>query len=401
MSLVTGIQSLDDLELENKKVLLRTDLDAPLSKAGDILDDTRIVQTVATIQKLQQRGALVIVASRFGEFRGEAKGEPVSIEPAAARLSELTKSEVFLPDGCLGDSVKKVLSGLRSNQLCVLENLAREADRGPGAEAFARQLASFVDAFVCDTLRPLGIESATTTILPRILEFKAAGPALLQELQAIARIQSGIDPPRLVIWGGNSLSARIDLLDTLAEPAEKVFLVGVAANTMLRALGRPMGKSVIEDSYLAGARSLAERLGDRLVLPSDFRVAETPRASEGRVARSGQLALAEMALDLGPESCATLATLLARAGTAIWCGTVGFHKSEPFAHGTRILCKAMAESSAFTVVTGDDSVAAALTVGAKSLPSIDCLTFGGEAALTLLKENNLSGLEALRGAPHE
>lgn len=402
MSLVAGIQSLDDLDLENQRVLLRTDLDAPLSKSGQLLDDSRIHQAVPTIKKLQEKGALVMVASRFGEFRGKRdKGEAPSIEPAAARLSELADCDVFLPDGCSGDSVKKVLSSLRPSQICVLENLAREADLGSGAEAFARQLTQYADAFVCDAIRPLGVPSATTTIMPRIMEFKAAGPTMLRELQAISRIRSGIDRPRLVIWGGNTLSARVDVLDALADSADQVFFVGVAANTMLRALGKPMGRSVLEDTYLAGARTLAERLGKKLVLPADFVVAESPRSQTTTFVRAGKIGGNEMALDLGPEARAQVAELARGAGTIVWSGTAGFHKTAQFSEGTRFLCETLGTSSAFTMVTGDDSVAAALSVGQEWVSSIDCLTFGGDAALSLLKENKLLGLEALRGATHE
>jgi phosphoglycerate kinase len=401
MSLLENIQSLDDLELMNKKVLLRTDLDSPLLRGGKLGSDVRIRAAAPTISELQKRGALVIVASRFGEFRGTQHAEPPSIEPAAALLSEVLETEVFLPDGCVGDSVKKVLTGLRNNQVCVLENLALEADRGAGAEAFARHLASYVDIFVSDSVRTLSGESATTTILPRLVDFRAVGPTGMRELAAISRIRSGIDRPRLVIWGGNGLSSRLDVLDALSAHADQVYFVGVAANTMLRALGKNLGRSAVEEEYLAGARSLAERLGRRLILPVDVVAAESPRSENATNRVIDALGNTEMALDLGPRSSAQLAELCQRAETVVWCGTAGFFKAPQFAGGTKTICEALAKSSAFTMVTGDDSVAAAHTVGQEWIDQIDCLTLGGDAALSLLKDNKLPGLEALRGTTHE
>jgi phosphoglycerate kinase len=401
MVLTTGIQTLDDLDLENQTVFLRTDLDAPLTRSGEIIDDARIQDVVPTIQKLKELGARIVVASRFGELsRGSEKkrGEaPPSIEAAAARLGELCGCEVLLPDGCTGESVKKVLLELRGTQIAVLENLATDDDQGPGAEAFARQLLEYVDVYVADSVRALEGESATTTILPRLMEFRAASPRVMRELSTVSRIQSGIDPPRFIIWGGNTLSGRLDLLHTLAGDSARVMLVGVAGNTMLRALGTPVGKSAVEEGYLAGARTLAERLGNRLLLPQDVMVAPSPKATTGSVRSAKQIHPDEMALDIGPETIATITAEAARAGTAIFCGTAGFHKAEPFAHGTRGITLALARSSAFTLVAGDDSVAAARATCADQLDSIDCVARGGPATLALLNETKLPGLSALRG----
>src|SRR5690606_25597134 len=195
--------------------------------------------------------------------------------------SELLECEVLLPDGCVGDSLKKVLLDLKSNQICVLENLLNEEHEGQSAEAFARKLNEYVDAYVGDSMRALAQGGATVIDLPSLVEFSAAGPQLLRELQAIARIRSGIDTPRVIIWGGNSLSNRVDLLKRLAQHAQYVVLVGVAGNTMLHALHGPLGTSKVEEEYLAGARTLFEQLGDKLILPTDLVCAASPKAAAG------------------------------------------------------------------------------------------------------------------------
>lgn len=399
MSLTDGIQSLADLELENQTVFLRTDLDSPLTKGGELADDQRIADVVPTIQKLHELGARIVVGTRFGEVSkaNTKRSEAVSVEPAAARLGELCGCDVLLPDACTGDAVKKVLLDMKEGQICVLENLAGDDDRGPQAEAFARQLESYVDVYVADAIRAFEGESATTTILPRLLEFRAASPRVMKELQAAARIRSRIDPPRLLIWGGNSLSGRLDLLHQLAGDDARVILVGVAANTMLRAEGGAVGRSTVEEDYLAGARTLREKLGSRLLLPKDFVTAPGLKASEGQIRQAGRVPESEMALDIGPETIALIEAEAKRAGTLVWCGTVGFHKAEPFAKGTEKLIETLAKTPAFTVVAGDDSVAAARATGGELLDAIDCVARGGSATLALLNEKKLPGLLALRG----
>lgn len=404
---LTGIATLEDVDLSNQRVFVRTDLDAPLSKTGEVLDDWRIRAATPTLKKLLASGARVIVASRFGEFRRQP-GEGVmgekapSIEPAAARLTELLGVDVLLPDGCTGDSVKKVLIGLKEGQLCVLENLCREEDTGPGQEAFARQLMEYCDMYVADSIRSLALESATTTILPRLLETRLAGPGLMRELLGVQRIAENADPPRLVIWGGSTLSGRIDLLYKLLDSSWKVALVGVPANTMLAATrNASLGRSVVERPYLAGARTLQQKAGDKLVLPLDHVVAGGPKSPDAEVVSAGQVPEDRMALDVGPETRRKLAELIRSAGSVLWCGTVGFHKGEPFAAGSAALAKQLAEATAFTLVLGEDSVAAARAVAPESIEEIDCVANGGDATLALLSDNKLPGLEALRGHFHE
>ncbi|HSC89033.1 MAG TPA: phosphoglycerate kinase [Polyangiaceae bacterium] len=401
MSLLAGIGTLDDLDLSNQRVFVRLDLDVPLAKSGEAVDDARLQAALPTLRKLLDSGARVVVGARFGELRTGQGGLPMdqapSIEPVGARLAELLGVEVFLPDGCSGDSVKRVITNLRERQLCLLENLASDEDAGSGAEAFARVLFEQFDMYVGDAPRALSFESATTTILPRLFERRVMGELLRRELAGLVHFKSGGARRRLFIWGGSSLSERLPLLHKLLGPTDRVYLVGVAANTMARALGGTTGRSTVEETYLAGARTLADQLGDRLLLPSDYAVADSVKATESRVAPAGQLRPDDLALDLGPNSRDALAAEIAAAPAVLWCGAAGFHRNEAFAAGTRAIARALAETSAFTLVAGDDSVAAVQAVGAEFLPGIDLVSAGGQSSLALLSDNKLPGLEALRG----
>lgn len=405
MSLLTDISSLEDLDLENQRVFVRADLDAPFDKSGAITDDTRIVQAVPTIRELLRAGARVVVGSRFGEAKSGpgtlSQDKAPSIEAAAHKLAEHLEADVLLPDGCTGDSVRKVISSLREGQVCVLENLASDDDVGSGAEAFARTLFEFVDMYVGDAPRLLGFESATTTILPRLFERRVAGRQMRRELEAIAHVRSNADRPRLFIWGGNSLTERLPLLQRLLAPGDRVFFVGVPANTLVRARGGATGRSTIEENYLAGARTLLDQLDGRCLLPEDFAVGESPKAVVPTVARAGEIGPLDMALDLGPASRASLAEHIAEARSVIWCGNVGFHRNPAFQAGTRALLEALAATSAFTLVAGEDSVAAAQALGEDLKDRIGHVSMGGPATLSLLAESKLIGLEALRGMSHD
>lgn len=392
--------SLAEADLDNQRVIVRTDLDAPLDDDGNILDASRIEAAVPTIRALLDAGARVLVTSRFGEF-GAAPGSGVegdsapSLEPAASKLAELLGVEVLLPDSCTGDSMRRVVQRMKGTQVCVLENLCREGDAGPQREALARRLMSFADVFVADSLRALAIESATTTILPRLLPTRLAGPGLLSELSAAERVRARADAPRLVVFGAPDLEAKLPLLKGLLAEGDEVFFAGVAANTLLAGLGGNLGRSKRDDGYLAGARTLAAQLGRRLLLPTDFVAAKGARSGSPRVVPARDIPEDLMALDLGPESQRALAEAVSRAGNIVWLGPLGVHQVPEYRAGTRALVDAIAAADVFTLAAGDDSVAAARTCAPELLGSIDCVSSGGDATLALLNGNKLPGLEAL------
>jgi phosphoglycerate kinase len=399
--MLSGIAKLEDLGLENQRVFVRANLDASAHKSEPGFDPWLVDRLLPTLTFLAEKGAKIVVGSRFGDVRDAANEGPSekapSIEPVAALLAERGKLEVLVPDSATSDSVRKVVESLRPGRIGVLENLAREDDTGPGAPAFARYLASQFDAYVSDSLRALGPSSATGTVLPKLMEKKAPGLALEAELLRFARLRSQVDQPRLLIWGGNSLATRWLELETLLPSADKLFLVGVPANTMLAALGHNLGSSRVEADFLAAARTLHEKLGSRLLLPTDAIVGISPRSKDSEARAVSALREKDVVLDLGPASQDHLAQEIASAGAVIWCGAAGLYHNPVFSNGTRRLVSEIGASRAFTLVVGDDSVASARAVTASVPAEMDCLSDGGPSALALLAGKKLPGLDALRG----
>jgi len=399
--MLSGIEKLEELELENQRVFVRANLDSAQNKSDLSPDPWLVDRLLPTLALLAEKGARVILGSRLGDARNSASAGPdesaPSIEPIAAMLAERGKLEVMVPDSATSDAVRKVVEGLRPGRICVLENLSREEDGGENASTFARYLAGQIDAFVADSLRALGPVTATGTLLPRLIEKKAPGLALEAELAAFARLRSQVDHPRLLIWGGNSLAARLDELETLLPSADKVVLVGVPANTMLAALGHDLGASRVETEFLAAARTLHAKLGSRLILPTDAIVGPSPRAKESEARNLSALREKDIVLDLGPATQDRIAREIESARAVIWCGAAGLYHNPVFAQGTRRLVSELGAARAFTVVVGDDSVASARAVAASAAAAIDCVSDGGPSALALLAGKKLPGLDALRG----
>ncbi|MCH2110696.1 MAG: phosphoglycerate kinase, partial [Polyangiaceae bacterium] len=371
------------------------------------------------IRPLLGRGAKLIVASRLGESAsspgslgpGRNKKAP-SILDTAELLSRELGCDVFVPDECTGDATKKIISGLKDNQICLLENLALADDTGQRAEAFARELLPYCDIFLGDSIRAFALDSATTTRLPSLVENRFASDRVIDELRSIARVLNVLSPPLLVIWGGNQMKQGVEVIRDFARSAETIAVGGLPANTLLKAKGAQLGLSAVEENFEAGARTTLEQWGDKLLLPEDFIGAASIRAAQQEVFSAERIPGDRMALDLGPRSIEALQKKVNSAGTVLWIGSVGFSRSEHFRRGTNAILEAMSASSAFTMVAGNDSVAAALAYrepqetqsndGSGNQPTtIDCIAAGGKATLSLLRQSKLPGLEALRGNSDE
>ena len=391
-----SIRSIDDLEVEGRRVFVRVDFNVPLS-GGEVADDARIRAALPTLSRLLERGAKLIVASHLGRPKGKLKPE-LSLEPIALRLAELLGvDEVVLPDDCIGDGARKVVADLREGGVVLLENLRFHQGEEQNDPVFARELAALGEVYVNDAFGAAHRAHASVSALPALMEERAAGLLMQAELSALGRIQE--DPPRpyYAVLGGAKVSDKIAVIEALMKRIDGLFIGGAMANTFLAAKGHALGRSLVEEDKLPLARTLlqkAESAGIEVHLPVDLRVADSTSATSGEVVGKDDVTSDVMALDVGPATVARYAEVLARAGCVFWNGPMGLFENEAFSEGTFGVARAIAASPAFSVVGGGDSVAAVNRAGLAS--SFGHVSTGGGASLEFLEGRRLPGVEALR-----
>ena len=399
MSMLDGIKSIDDLPLQNKRVFIRVDFNVPLDKAsGRITDDERIQASLPTIKKAIASGARVILASHLGRPKGE-RAPKYSLEPAAARLSELIGQDVTLPDDCIGDAPKKVVGDLRPGQVCLLENLRFHPQEEKNDEAFAKELASLCDVYVNDAFGSSHRAHASVHGLARLIKDRGMGYLLKNEIQALDRVVSSPARPFVAILGGAKVTDKIAVIEALLSKCDALCIGGAMANTLLAAQGMDMKKLLYEADWLAKGRTLLETAkskGVDLVLPTDVVTGTGIDATSGTTVKANAVPDGEMALDIGPETVQAFAQRVATAKTVFWNGPMGLFENKAFAAGTNGIAQAVADSSGFTVVGGGDSVAAVKAAGDAVLKKIGFISTGGGASLELVEGKKLPGVEALR-----
>jgi phosphoglycerate kinase len=399
MAMLDGIKSIDDLPLQNKRVFIRVDFNVPLDKAsGRITDDERIQASLPTIKKAIASGARVILASHLGRPKGE-RAPKYSLEPAAARLSELIGQDVTLPDDCIGDAPKKVVGDLRPGQVCLLENLRFHPQEEKNDEAFAKELASLCDVYINDAYGSSHRAHASVHGLARLVRDRGMGYLLKNEIQALDRVVSSPERPFVAILGGAKVTDKIAVIEALLSKCDALCIGGAMANTLLAAQGFDMKKSLYEADWLAKGRTLLETARNKgvdLVLPTDVVTGTGIDATSGTTVKANAVPDGEMALDIGPESVQAFAARVAKAKTVFWNGPMGLFENKAFAAGTNGIAQAVADSSGFTVVGGGDSVAAVKAAGDAVLKKIGFISTGGGASLELVEGKKLPGVEALR-----
>jgi phosphoglycerate kinase len=386
--------SIERVELAGRRVFLRVDLNAPL-EAGAVADDTRLTAVLPTIRYALERGASVVLASHLGRPKG-GPDPRYSLAPVAARLAALLERPVPLAPDCVGDAVEGMARDLKPGHVLLLENLRFHPEEEANDDAFARRLAALGDVYVNDAFAAAHRAHASTAAITRHLQPAAAGLLMQRELQALGRILESPARPLVAVLGGAKVSDKLKLVDHLLERVDALVIGGGMAFTFLRALGHGVGKSLVEADRIEMARATLEtarRRGVQIVLPVDAVVAGGLDSPSGRAVSVRDIQAEQMGLDIGPLSVERFAATLKSAKTIVWNGPMGVFEKPAFATGTVALARAVAESSAFSVIGGGDTVAAVNQAGVAD--RIGYISTAGGAFLEFLEGRRLPGVEAL------
>ncbi|HHQ41269.1 MAG TPA: phosphoglycerate kinase [Chromatiales bacterium] len=386
-----SVIKMTELDLAGKRVLIREDLNVPL-KDGQVADDTRIRASLPTIEHAMKAGARTMLMSHLGRPEEGVYDEKYSLRPVAEHLSGLLGREVRLVKDYL-EHPPEVAEG----EVVVLENVRFNKGEKKNDEALARKYAALCDVFVMDAFGTAHRAQASTHGVARFAPVACAGPLLAAELEALGKALESPARPMVAIVGGSKVSTKLTVLDALSRKVDQLIVGGGIANTFIAAAGHPVGKSLYEPDLVDEARRLMEQArakGGEIPVPSDVVVAKEFSESAAAVTKAvDQVAEDEMILDIGPETAERYAGILKGAGTIVWNGPVGVFEFDQFAGGTRRLAEAIAESPAFSIAGGGDTLAAIAKFGVAD--RISYISTGGGAFLEFLEGKKLPAVAVL------
>ena len=384
-----------DLDLENKRVLMRVDFNVSLDKEGKISDDTRIRAALPTIRYILDKGASLVLMSHLGRPKGEVV-ERLRMGPVAHRLEELLGRRVLKLDDCVGSKIEERVKKMGRGEVILLENTRFHAEETKNDPRFAKGLASLGDVFVNDAFGTAHRAHASTVGVTKFLP-AAAGFLMNKELEVLEGILTHPKPPFVAILGGAKVSDKIGVLSSLLSRCQDILIGGGMAYTFLKAKGIPVGKSLLEKEKIKEAEKIMEQAlgkGCNILLPCDHLVArEAKEGMETRVVGEDEIPSDYLALDIGPKTIELFVKSIKKANTIFWNGPMGMFEIEDFAQGTRAIAKALAGSKASVVVGGGDSIAALKKMDLKD--KIGYISTGGGASLEFLEGKALPGVAAL------
>lgn len=384
-------KTIDDVDVDGKKVLVRVDFNVPI-KDGEVADDTRIRAALPTIEALLDRGAAPILCSHLGRPKGEPD-PALSLRPVAKYLDDLLEARVRFAEDCVGPVAEEAAHRLEPGQVLILENTRFHPGEKANDPEFAGELAALAELFVNDAFGSAHRAHASTVGVAETLP-AVAGYLLEKEIRYLGEAIRDPAHPFVAILGGAKISDKIDVIRNLLEKADQVLIGGGMANTFFKAEGYPVGDSLVEDDVLDNARELAKAGGNRLRLPVDVVIADAFAAdAEKKIMGMGPVPGGWRILDIGPETVENFRRSIREAKTVVWNGPMGVFEFPRFAEGTFAVARAVADCPGTTIVGGGDSAAAVREAGVSE--EITHISTGGGASLEMLEGKTLPGLAAL------
>jgi len=387
-------KTIEDIQVQGKKVLVRCDFNVPLDKDGNITDENRIVGAMPTIKYLADNGAKVILCSHMGKPKGEPKPE-FSLAPVAKRLSEkLGKEVVFAADdNVVGENAKKAVAEMADGDIVLLENTRYRAEETKNIETFSKELASLAEIFVNDAFGTAHRAHCSTVGVADYLP-AVCGYLIQKEIEFLGNAVNNPVRPLVAILGGSKVSSKISVIENLLDKVDTLIIGGGMAYTFMAAKGQEVGDSLLEKDYIDYAKEMMAKAGDKLLLPIDTVVAkEFANDAESKIVPEGGIEAGWQGLDIGPKTIELFSDAVKNAKTVVWNGPMGVFEMENFAKGTNAIAQVLAEIDATTVIGGGDSVAAVNQAGLGD--KMSHISTGGGASLEFLEGKDLPGIVAL------
>ncbi|MBA1185800.1 phosphoglycerate kinase [Stutzerimonas nitrititolerans] len=379
------VLKMTDLDLQGKRVLIREDLNVPV-KDGVVKSDARILASLPTIRLALEKGAAVLVCSHLGRPEEGVFSEEDSLKPVADYLSKALNREVPL--------VRDYLDGVevKPGELVLLENVRFNPGEKKNTDELAQKYAALCDVFVMDAFGTAHRAQGSTHGVAKFADIACAGPLLAAELDALGKALKSPAKPMAAIVAGSKVSTKLDVLNSLSQVCDQLIVGGGIANTFLAAAGFPVGKSLYEADLVDTAKAIAAKVS--VPLPVDVVVAKAfAEDAEATVKAAGEVAEDDMILDIGPQTAANFAELLKSSKTILWNGPVGVFEFDQFGNGTKVLAEAIAESPAFSIAGGGDTLAAIDKYGVGE--RISYISTGGGAFLEFVEGKVLPAVEVL------
>lgn len=391
------MKSVRDIDLNDRRVLIRVDFNVPMDGEQHITDDIRMQMALPTLEYIRSQGGKLIICSHLGRPKGKPV-ESFSMAPVAAHLGKLLKADVqFAPD-CVGEDVENLVDRLKPGDVLLLENLRFYLQETENDQAFSALLARLGDVYINDAFAVSHRAHASVSGVTEHIEQKGAGFLLQKEMDYFSKAMDEPVRPLVALIGGAKVSSKLGALQNMLDRVDKMIIGGAMANTFLKSQGVDMGGSLVEEDLLETARAFideAEKNGVKLYMPFDFVVADRFSADAvSKYVTFRDIPENWLALDIGPATTTYFQEALADARTIVWNGPMGAFEIDQFARGTMALCHAVASSHALSITGGGDSNAAVKKAGESG--NISYMSTGGGAFLQLMEGKKLPGVEALK-----
>ncbi len=389
-------QTIRDVDVRGKRVIVRVDFNVPL-KDGGVADDTRIEAALPTIEHLLDQDAAVILMSHLGRPKGKVVDE-LKMDPVAERLSQLLGQPVEKLDDCIGPTVEEAVEAMRPGDVVLLENTRFHAEEKANDPDFAAELAALADVYVNDAFGAAHRAHASTAGAAQAMREKGnpavAGLLVEKELELLGKAVDDPERPFVAVLGGAKISDKISVIQSLLERCDRLLVGGGMANTFFKAMGYETGDSLVEEDAVSTAKSLLDQAAGKLVLPVDVVIADAfDNSARSKVVAPNEVPRGWRILDIGPKTVATFESALKNAKTVTWNGPLGVFEMPTFAAGTFDVARLLAEMDATTIIGGGESAAAVQQAGLAH--QMTHVSTGGGASLQLLEGKTLPGVAAL------